>query len=94
MISAINSISMGYYTAMANNSAYNMMAASNARMGLISSPMMSNLSFGSLGTLAAMDTQYELDMITNSLQYKMAKAMLEQLKKQQKEDAKRFSIFA
>ena len=91
MVSAVNSISMGYYTMMANNSAYNMMAAANARTNMISSPMMNNISFGSL---AAMDTQYELDMITNSLQYKMAKAMLEQLKKQQKEDAKRFSIFA
>ena len=94
MISAVNSISMGYYTMMANNSAYNMMAAANARTNMISSPMMNNISFGSLGTLAAMDTQYELDMITNSLQYKMAKAMLEQLRKQQKEDAKKFSIFA
>ena len=91
MVSAVNSISMGYYTMMANNSAYNMMAAANARTNMISSPMMNNISFGSL---AAMDTQYELDMITNSLQYKMAKAMLEQLKKQQKEDVKRFSIFA
>lgn len=91
MVSAVNSISMGYYTMMANNSAYNMMAAANARTNMISSPMMNNISFGSL---AAMDTQYELDMITSSLQYKMAKAMLEQLKKQQKEDVKRFSIFA
>ena len=91
MVSAVNSISMGYYTMMANNSAYNMMAAANARTNMISSPMMNNISFGSL---AAMDTQYELDIITNSLQYKMAKAMLEQLKKQQKEDVKRFSIFA
>lgn len=91
MISAVNSISMGYYTMMANNSAYNMMAAANARTNMISSPMMNNISFGAL---AAMDTQYELDMITYSLQYKMAKAMLEQLKKQQKEDAKKFSIFA
>ena len=91
MVSAVNSISMGYYTMMANSSAYNMMAAANARSNMISSPIMSNISFGSL---AAMDTQYELDMITSSLQYKMAKAMLEQLKKQQKEDVKRFSIFA
>ena len=91
MISAVNSISMGYYTMMANNSAYNMMAAANARTNMISSPMMNNISFGAL---AAMDTQYELDMINYSLQYKMAKAMLEQLKKQQKEDAKKFSIFA
>ena len=94
MVSAINAMSMGYYTMMANNSAYNMMAAANARTNMISSPMMNNISFGSLSSLAAMDTQYELDMLTNSLQYKMARAMLEQLKIQQKEDAKRFSIFA
>ena len=35
-----------------------------------------------------------LDYLTNSLQYQMAKAMLEQIKKQQKEDAKKFSVFA
>ena len=91
MVSAINAISTGYYTSLANNAAYNMMSASLARTNLISSPMMYNVSFGSL---AALDTQYELDMITNSLQYKMARAMLEQLRKQQKEDAERFSIFA
>ena len=91
MVSAVNAISTGYYTSLANNAAYNMLSASNARTNLISSPMMHNVSFGAL---AALDTQYELDMITNSLQYKMARAMLEQLRKQQKEDAERFSIFA
>ena len=92
MVSAISALSAMQYTMMANNSAYNMMSLSNARRGLLSNA--GNISFGSLGALAAMDTQYELDMITNSLQYKMSKAMLEQIKKQQKEDAKRFSIFA
>lgn len=91
MVSAVNAISTWYYTSLANNAAYNMLSASNARTNLISSPMMYNVSFGAL---AALDTQYELDMITNSLQYKMARAMLEQLRKQHKEDAERFSIFA
>ena len=92
MVSAISAMSAMRYTMMANNSAYNMMRLNSARMGLLSNA--GNVSFGSLGALAAMDTQYELDMITNSLQYKMSKAMLEQIKKQQKEDAKRFSVFA
>ena len=92
MVSAISAMSAMRYTMMANNSAYNMMSLNNARMGLLSN--VGNVSFGSLGALAAMDTQYEMDMITNSLQYKMSKAMLEQIKKQQKEDAKRFSVFA
>ena len=92
MVSAISAMSAMRYTMMANNSAYNMMSLNNARMGLLSN--VGNVSFGSLGAFAAMDTQYEMDMITNSLQYKMSKAMLEQIKKQQKEDAKRFSVFA
>ena len=89
MVSAISAISALQYTAMANNSVYNMMNANNARMGLLS-----NVGGYDMATLSAMDTQYELSAITNSLQYKMARAMLEQLKKQQKEDAERFSIFA
>ena len=93
-MSLVNIMSIGYYTSLANNSAYSMMRANNARMGLISS-ISANPSFGSLESLSAMDTQYELSAINNSLQYKIAKAMLEQLKKQQKEDIKReFSIFA
>lgn len=87
----VQAISAMRYTAMMNNAAYNMMSANNARMGLISSPM-NNISFGAL---AAMDTQLELQSITNSLQYQMYKAMLEQSKKQLKEDIKQqFSIFA
>lgn len=93
-MSAINAISMANYTIMANNAAFNMMQASNARMGMLSSMNGYNVSFGSLESLHAMDTQLELEMLTNSLQYKMSKAMLEQLKKMEKEDAKRFSIFA
>ena len=92
-MSAIQTMSAMYYTALANRASYNMIASNNARLGLISS-LGANPSFGSLESLCAMDTQYEMDSITNSLQYEMAKAMLEQIKKQQKEDAKRFSIFA
>lgn len=94
MVSAINAISTGFYTNMAYSSAMNMMNMANSRMSLLSSPMMYNPSFGSLETLAALDTQYELNMVTNSLQYKMAKAMLEQLKKQRQEDSRRFSLYA
>lgn len=91
-MSAIQAISVMHYTSLANSAAYNMMSASNARMSMISS--ISNPSFGSLEAISAMDTRLELDMITNSLQYKMAKAMMEQIKKQQKEDSERFSLFA
>ena len=91
-MSAIQAISAMHYTSLANSAAYNMMSATNARMSMISS--MGNPSFGSLEAISAMDTRLELDMITNSLQYKMAKAMMEQIKKQQKEDSERFSLFA
>ena len=91
-MSAIQAISAMHYTSLANSAAYNMMSASNARMSMISS--MGNPSFGSLEAISAMDTRLELDMITNSLQYKMAKAMMEQIKKQQKDDSERFSLFA
>ena len=91
-MSAILALSAMQYTTLANNSAYAMMSASNARVGMLNN--ISNMSFGSLGALHAMDTRLELDMISNSLQYKMAKAMLEQIKKQQKEEAERFNLFA
>ena len=89
-MSVINAISIAQYTSMMNNAAYNLMGINNSRMGLISSAA-NNISFGSL---AQMDTQLELQSITNSLQYKMAKAMLEQAKKQQEEDSKSFNVFA
>jgi len=92
-MSLVNLMSIGYYTSLMNNSAYSMMSADNSRMGLINS-IGANPSFGSLENLCAMDTQYELSAITNSLQYQISKAMLEHLKKQQKEDLKQFSIFA
>ena len=80
---------------MANNAAYSMMRINNSRMNMISA-MGTGMDFGSgsLESLAALDTQLEIDALTSSLQYKMAKAMLEQLKKQQKEDIKSFSTFA
>jgi hypothetical protein len=76
--------------------ALNMMKINNARMGMLCNPgdTTGGIGMGSLESLCAMDTQMELDSITNSIQYQFAKAMLENIKKQQKEDAKRFSIFA
>ena len=94
MVSAINAISLGYYTTLANNSAYNMMSAMNARRNLLSSSAMNNVSFGSLQTLSALDTQYELETISNSLQYKISQAMIKQLKKQQKNNISNFNTFA
>ncbi len=92
-MSAITALSMANYTIMKNNALYGMMSNNNARMGLLSSPL-GNVSFGSLGALSAMDTQMELESINCSVQYQMAKAMLESLKKLQKEETKKFNIFA
>lgn len=88
-MSVIQAFSSAYYTAMANHSMYSMLNAQNARMGLLNSA--GNVSFGAmdLGTLCALDTQYEIDAINNSVNYQMAKAMLESLKKLQKEESKR-----
>ena len=91
-MSAIQAISAMYYTSLANCSAYNMMSTNNTRMGFLNNS--TALSFGSLGALAETDTQLELNMITNSLEYQMAKTMLKNIKQQQKEDAKNFSAFA
>ena len=82
-----------HYTALANNAAYSMMNINNTRMNLLNDTA-GGIGCCSLEQLADLDTQLELDAITNSLQYKMAKIMIEQLKKQQKEDAKKFSTFA
>ena len=92
-MSAILAVSMAQQTMMKNNALNNMMHISNARMGLMSSPMQ-NISFGGLGAIAAMDCQMELNAITYGIQYQMARAMLESLKQLQKEEIKRFSIFA
>ena len=92
-MSAILALSTAHYTNMKNNALYNMISTNNARMGLMTSPM-SNISFGSLDSLAAMDTQMELNAINYSLQYQIAKAMLEKLKMLQKEETKRLNTFA
>ena len=89
----IQAISAAYYTGMRNYAALSWMNANNTRMGLAAN-VGNNVNFGSLDGLAAMDTQLELQAITSSLEYKMANAMLEQIKKQQKEDSKGFSTFA
>ena len=74
----------------------NMININNARMSLLCNP--GGEATGSIAcspeALCAMDTQMEINALTNSLQYQYAKAMLEQIKLQQKEDAKRFSLFA
>ena len=96
IMSAILAMSAMHYINAKNNAIMNMMNINNARMGLMCCP--GSDTTGGIGcspeALCAMDTQMEIDMLTNSLQYQYAKAMLEQIKKQQKEDAKKFSIFA
>ena len=93
IMSAILAISMARYTMMKNNALSNLISTNNARMGLMSSPMQ-NISFCGLDNIAAMDCQMELDAISYSMQYQMAKAMVEQLKKLQKEDSKHLNTFA
>ena len=95
-MSAILSLAAAHYTRMQNNAALNMINMNNARMNLIGglNDTTGGIGFGSLEGLCAADTEMELSALTSSIQYAMAKAMLEQIKKQQKEDAKRFSIFA
>ncbi len=96
-MSAILALSAMNYINMKNNAAYNMMKISDARMSMLCCPggdTAGGIGVGGLEALCAMDTQMEIDALTNSLQYQYAKAMLEQIKKQQKEDAKRFSLFA
>lgn len=88
----IQALSAAYYTGIRNYAALSWMNANNMRMGLAANA--GNLNFGSLEGLAAMDTQLELQAITSSLEYKMAQATLEQIKKQQKEEAKSFNTFA
>ncbi len=90
-MSAIIAISMAQYTTMRNNALNNLIMTNNARMGLISSP---NINFCGLDKIAYMDNQMELNAINYSIQYQMAKAMLERLKALQKEEAKRFNTFA
>ena len=79
-MSAINAISMANYTIMANDSAFSMMQAANARVGMLSGLNGYNINFGSLEALHQADTQLQLDMLSNSLRYNMSKAILENLK--------------
>lgn len=92
-MSAILALSMAHYTTMKNNALNGMINTNNARMGLMSYPMQ-NISFGGLDKIAFMDNQMELNAINYSIQYQMAKAMLEQLRKLQKEEAQKFNAFA
>lgn len=79
---------------MLNNAVFRGISANNARMNMISG-MGYNMNPMSLASLSAMDTQLEMDALTCGLQYKYAKAMLENLKKLQKEEIQRsFSTFA
>ena len=92
----VNALSIAHYTRMANNAAYSMMKVNDSRMNMISS-MGFGMDCGYAPTedIADVDTRLELDAMSSSLQYRIAKAMLEQLKKQQKEDIKNsFSTFA
>ena len=94
-MSALLALSAAHYINMKNNAAMSMMNINNARMGMLCAP---NETAGGIAcspeTLCAMDTQMELDAMSSSIQYQFAKAMLEQIKKQQKEDAKRLNLFA
>ena len=92
-MSIIQLMGINQYTAIANNAAYSWMQTNNARMNMISSIGINPTAY-SLESLSELDTQLELQAITSSLQYKMAKAMVEQLKKQQKENAEKFNLFA
>lgn len=91
-MSAILALSAMHYLNMRNNSALAIMNNNNARLNSIA--FMGGESAGSLGMLAQMDTNYELAAIVNSLQYKTASKMLEQIKKLQKEDAKNINFLA
>lgn len=95
-MSVIQALAAMQYTMMRNNAAISMINANNARIDMISGLNYNacSPSFKGLDTLTATDTQLEMQAITSGLQYKMSIAMLEQIKKQQKEDTKRFSIFA
>ena len=80
---------------MKNNAMMNMMNINNSRMSMISNPVsfMGNPDY-STSNLCEMDTQMELDAATSSVQYMFAKAMLEQIKRLQKEETKNLNLFA
>lgn len=93
-MSLISLMAFNSSSILASHSAYNMMSVSNARLGMLSSSIMRNPSFGSLRTLALLDTMCEQKMLTNSLQYKMSRAIIEQQEDQKKKDSKKFNVFA
>ena len=95
-MSGLLALSAAHYINLKNNALLNTMRINNARMGMLTNPSDTTGSIGccSLESLCAMDTQMELDALTNNLQYLYAKAMLESIEKRQKEEAKRFSLFA
>ena len=97
-MSAILALSSMHYINLKNNAAMNIMRLNNSRMNMLSNcggDTTGGIGCGtSLEALCSMDTQMEMEALSNRLQYQFAKAMLEQIKKQQKEDAKRFSTFA
>jgi hypothetical protein len=93
VMSAILAMSMAHYGIMRNNALNNMLMTNNARMGLMSYPMQ-NINFCGIDRLAFMDNQMELNAINYSIQYQMAKAMLEKLRILQKEETKRLNTFA
>lgn len=91
----VNALSMAHYTRMANDAAYSMMKINNSRMNMISSMGKGMFGVTSPDEIAEIDNELEMNALSLSLQYSIAKAMLEQLKKQQKEDIKNsFSTFA
>ena len=92
-MSAILALSAMRYIGMKNNAVMNMMNINNSRMSMLSNPSFQGGGC-SLETLSAMDTQMEMDSFTYGVQYQMAKAMLEQIKKLQKEETKMFDLFA
>ncbi len=95
-MSAILALSAMHYTYMKNNAELNMMRINNARMGMLCSPgdTAGGIGSNSLEALCDLDTQLELDSISNNFQYMFAKSMLENIKKRQKEDSKSLNIFA
>lgn len=81
MVNTINRLS-------ANNAAFNLMNAANARLNLIGFK-------GNSASLLAMDNQLSCDMLNDSFKYQAYSAMADSDEKLQKENIKRsFSIFA
>ena len=77
-----------YYTSMAHNAAYSMITNNMARMSLLNNCL--NISFRGL---AEAERNLEIQNLQNSLQYKIANMMLENLE-QQKKQGKKINTFA